>query len=76
MMHSRHHQQNAQYSEHEIPDEYTRPNKKTAPPKQIPELLISDKTVQMIMGPDPIPSLDIEMSEIQNELQRKMVEEI
>ena len=28
------------------------------------------------MGPEPIPSLDIEMSEIQNELQRKMVEEI
>ncbi len=28
------------------------------------------------MGPEPIPTLDIEMSEIQNELQRKMVEEI
>jgi hypothetical protein len=28
------------------------------------------------MGPDPIPTLDIELSEIQNELQAKMVDEI
>lgn len=28
------------------------------------------------MGPEPIPSLDIEMPMIMNELQRKMVEEI
>lgn len=40
------------------------------------ELLISDKTVEKIMGPEPIPSLDIEMPLIANELQRKMVEEI
>lgn len=40
------------------------------------ELVISDETVEKIMGPEPIPQLDIEMSEIQNELQRKMVEEI
>jgi hypothetical protein len=30
--------------------------------------LISDKTVEKIMGPEPVPSLDIEISEIQNEL--------
>lgn len=40
------------------------------------EVVISDKTVEKIMGPEPIPSLDIEMSLIKNELQRKMVEEI
>jgi len=40
------------------------------------ELVISDETVEKIMGPEPIPQLDIEMPEIQNELQRKMVEEI
>ena len=28
------------------------------------------------MGPDPIPQIDIEEDEIQNELQRKLVEEI
>lgn len=28
------------------------------------------------MGPEPIPQLDIELSAIQNDLQRKMVEEI
>jgi len=28
------------------------------------ELLISDKTVEKIMGAEPIPQLDIEMSEI------------
>ena len=40
------------------------------------DLIISDKTVDKMMGPEPIPSLDIQMDEIQNELQRKMVEEI
>jgi len=40
------------------------------------ELVISDNTVRKIMGPDPIPTLDIEVSEIQNELQAKMVDEI
>ena len=40
------------------------------------ELIISDATVEKIMGGEPIPSLDIEMSEIQNELQKKLVEEI
>ena len=40
------------------------------------DLIISDKTVEKVMGPEPVPSLDIEMDEIQNELQRKMVEEI
>lgn len=32
------------------------------------ELVISDNTVHKIMGPDPIPTLDIEYSEITNEL--------
>lgn len=40
------------------------------------ELVISDKTVEKIMGPEPIPTLDIELGEIQNELQSKMVDEI
>ena len=40
------------------------------------DMLISDRTVERVMGPEPIPTLDIEMSEIQNDLQRKMVEEI
>ena len=40
------------------------------------DLIISDRTVEKIMGPDPIPQLDIEIDQIQNELQRKMVEEI
>ena len=40
------------------------------------DLIASDKTVERLMGPEPIPSLDIQMDEIQNELQRKMVEEI
>jgi len=39
-------------------------------------MVISDETVNRIMGPEPIPQLDIEMSEIQNELQKKMAEEI
>jgi hypothetical protein len=40
------------------------------------DLVIPDKTVEKIMGPEPIPRLDIAIDEIQNELQRKMVEEI
>lgn len=40
------------------------------------DLLVDDKTVDRIMGPDPIPVIDIEYSEIQNELQKKLVEEI
>ena len=39
-------------------------------------LVVCDRTVEKIMGPEPVPSLDIQMDEIQNELQRKMVEEI
>ena len=39
-------------------------------------LVLSEAQVQDLMGPEPVPSLDIEMDEIQNELQRKMVEEI
>lgn len=45
-------------------------------PEHDMELVISDATVEKIMGGEPIPSLDIEMPEIQNELQRKMAEEI
>ena len=40
------------------------------------ELFISDKTVEKIMGPEPIPTLDIELALIENNLQRKMVEEV
>ena len=40
------------------------------------DLTIAERTVEKIMGPEPVPSLDIEMDEIQNELQKKMVEEI
>lgn len=40
------------------------------------DLIVSDATVNYIMGTEPIPSLDIQVDEIQNELQRKMVEEI
>jgi hypothetical protein len=32
------------------------------------DLVIQDVTVNNMMGPEPIPSLGIEMSEIQNEL--------
>jgi hypothetical protein len=32
------------------------------------DMAISDETVQRIMGPEPIPQLDIEIPEIQNEL--------
>ena len=28
------------------------------------DLIISDKTVEKVMGPEPVPSLDIEMDEI------------
>ena len=44
--------------------------------EQRESLILSDSTVQQLMGPEPIPTLDIAMDEIQNELQRKMVEEI
>jgi len=40
------------------------------------DLVIPEKTVDKIMGPDPVPSIDIEINEIQNELQRKLVEEV
>ena len=40
------------------------------------DLIVADRTAEKMMGPEPIPSLDIQMDEIQNELQRKMVEEI
>jgi len=40
------------------------------------DLLVDDKTVDRIMGPDPMPIVDIEYNEIQNELQKKLVEEI
>jgi hypothetical protein len=40
------------------------------------DLVSADKTVEKYMGPEPVPTLDIEMEAIQNELQRKMVEEI
>ena len=39
-------------------------------------LLLTNNHVDQILGPDPIPSLDVQTDEIQNELQRKMVEEI
>ena len=32
------------------------------------ELFISDKTVEKIMGPEPIPTLDIELALIENNL--------
>lgn len=40
------------------------------------DLILCDKTVELIMGEDPVPSLDIEMDAIQDKLQRKMVEEL
>lgn len=40
------------------------------------DLVIPEKTVQKIMGPEPIPAIDIEFDEIQNELQKKLVDEI
>jgi hypothetical protein len=30
------------------------------------DLFISDKSAQKVMGPEPVPSLDIEFDEIQN----------
>jgi hypothetical protein len=39
-------------------------------------MVLCDKSVEIIMGPDPIPSLDIEMDAIEDKLQRKMVEEL
>ena len=32
------------------------------------DLVIPDKTVDKIMGPDPVPQIGIEMEEIQNDL--------
>ena len=32
------------------------------------DLMLPDRTVDKIMGPDPIPAIDIEYDEIQNEL--------
>ena len=32
------------------------------------DLVIPDKTVDKIMGPDPVPMISIEMEEIQNDL--------
>lgn len=32
------------------------------------DLTIAERTVERMMGPEPVPSLDIEMDEIQNEL--------
>lgn len=40
------------------------------------DLVIPDKTVDKIMGPDPVPQIGIEMEEIQNDLQIKLVQEI
>lgn len=40
------------------------------------DLIICDKTVETIMGPDPVVSLEIEMDAIEDKLQRKMVEEL
>ena len=40
------------------------------------DLLVDDRTVDRIMGPDPLPMIDVEYQEIQNELQKKLVEEI
>lgn len=40
------------------------------------DLVISDKTCDKLLGPEPIPSLDIDMDEIKNDLQRKLSEEI
>ena len=40
------------------------------------DLVLCDKTVEVIMGPEPVPSLDIEMDAIQDKLQRKMVQEL
>lgn len=40
------------------------------------DLVIPDKMVNQIMGPEPVPTIDIEFDEIQNELQKKLVDEI
>lgn len=40
------------------------------------DLILCDKAAELIMGEDPVPSLDIEMDAIEDKLQRKMVEEL
>jgi hypothetical protein len=40
------------------------------------DLVLSKATTEKLLGPEPIPSLDIDMDEIKNELQRKLAEEI
>ena len=40
------------------------------------DLHISDQTVKDIMGPTPIPSLMIEIDEIQDQFQKMMAQEI
>ena len=40
------------------------------------DLIQTNASVERILGNDPVPSLDVQIDEIQNELQRKMVEEI
>ena len=44
--------------------------------QQMYDLVIPDKMVNQIMGPEPAPTIDIEFDEIQNELQKKLVDEI
>lgn len=39
-------------------------------------MVLPDRVVNKLMGPDPIPQIDIEEEEIQNELQKKLVDEI
>lgn len=40
------------------------------------DLILCDKAAELIIGEDPVPSLDIEMDAIEDKLQRKMVEEL
>ena len=40
------------------------------------DLVLCKKTAEKLLGPEPIPSLDIDMDEIKNELQKKLAEEI
>jgi len=39
------------------------------------DLVIPEKTVDRIMGPEPVPTIEICAEEIQNELQKKLVDE-
>jgi hypothetical protein len=39
-------------------------------------LVLPERIVDQLMGPEPVPQIDIEEDEIQNELQKKLVEEI